>query len=587
MPKLFTKEQFFAFLTSFLITFILGIFIWNFFAELSNRFFDKVAGRIDNNFLTASLPTNSDINKFDLLDNSENIVQQNDKPVEEMTAHVMTDKERQELLDDISEKLDVIKQEVAILVNNTITEEVDNPEEENEYAEPDLVVTNLITENPITVPITMPTGGVNKPVYPNILISEVKIAPINERFIELYNPNDFAVNLTDWYLQRKTKKSDSWSSLISSSKFQGKAIGPLNYFLISREDISADILLDLTLTEDNSLALKNPNEEISDKLGFGDANDYELLATINPAENQSIGRKLYPDKTEQDTNNNLADFELQTPTPKALNISWVLPEEKDTIVPNVEFTLNATQNSLNFLINFTITDIADTVTPSGIASYIFRWKDEIGDWQEDAAVLIDNNPLLATGTKDFTGLDNTNYYFQIKTKDFAGNESVWLPETPIQTKIIIPKKVLINEIQIAPIGQRFVELYNPNSTDIDLTGWYLQRKDENDESFGSFVSSTNFEGKIILANGYFLISREIIDSDILFDITLSENNSLALKNSNREIVDKVGFGLAIDFEAAPALNPDAGKSIGRKELGLDTDENSQDFIIFDIPTPGN
>ena len=145
-------------------------------------------------------------------------------------------------------------------------------------------------------------------------------------------------------------------------------------------------------------------------------------------------------------------------------------------------------------------------------------------------------------------------------------------------------KVLINEIQIFPIEQRFIELYNPNSSDIDLTGWYLQRKTKTADSWSSFVSSTNFEGKIILAGGHFLISREIVDSDIFLDITLSNDNSLVLKNLNREIVDKVGWGEAIDFENMPALNLEDEKSIGRTN-GIDTDDNSVDFLIFSEPSP--
>jgi len=109
------------------------------------------------------------------------------------------------------------------------------------------------------------------------------------------------------------------------------------------------------------------------------------------------------------------------------------------------------------------------------------------------------------------------------------------------TPVVYPK-ILISEVQILPIAQRFVELYNPNNTDVDLTGWYLQRKDANDISWNSLVSSTNFQNKIIPAGGYFLISRELTNSDILLSITLSPDNSLALKDPNGEIIDQTSFG---------------------------------------------
>ncbi|OGZ75712.1 MAG: hypothetical protein A2205_02440 [Candidatus Staskawiczbacteria bacterium RIFOXYA1_FULL_37_15] len=58
---------------------------------------------------------------------------------------------------------------------------------------------------------------------------------------------------------------------------------------------------------------------------------------------------------------------------------------------------------------------------------------------------------------------------------------------------------------------------------------------------------------------------------------------MALKNSNREIIDKLGWGSSQDFESAPVLNPEEGQSIARK--GHDTDDNSQDFEVCETPTP--
>ncbi len=153
----------------------------------------------------------------------------------------------------------------------------------------------------------------------------------------------------------------------------------------------------------------------------------------------------------------------------------------------------------------------------------------------------------------------------------------------------MPKNILISEIQINPIAQRFVELYNPGSTDINLTGWYLQRKTQGATSWISFISSTNFADKIISAHSYFLISRQLSGSDILFPtMTLSNDNSLALKKSDGTIIDKVGYGAALDFETASTVNPLSGKSISREPLSdgteQDTDNNLNDFELA-IPTP--
>ncbi|MCX6723806.1 MAG: right-handed parallel beta-helix repeat-containing protein [Candidatus Staskawiczbacteria bacterium] len=63
-----------------------------------------------------------------------------------------------------------------------------------------------------------------------------------------------------------------------------------------------------------------------------------------------------------------------------------------------------------------------------------------------------------------------------------------------------------------------------------------------------------------------------------------------MKNPQGIIVDKVGFGLAKDFEKATAQNPPAGQSIQRKwnlnyDSPQDTNNNSVDFQIFNAPTP--
>lgn len=153
-------------------------------------------------------------------------------------------------------------------------------------------------------------------------------------------------------------------------------------------------------------------------------------------------------------------------------------------------------------------------------------------------------------------------------------------------------KILISEIQISPIKERFIELYNPNSADVDLSGWYIQRKTESASSWNSFVSSTRLKGKTIKAKSHFLIASSLEKADIVFKMTLTQNNSLVLKNHKRKIIDLVGWGeRSQEFEKSPALNPEIQKSIQRKrdqKTGdyKDSGNNALDFIIAP-PTPGN
>jgi len=323
-------------------------------------------------------------------------------------------------LDEIAEKLDIIQQQVNEMVakqaaasESEASLALSEREEDKEEQEK-----KLDEEKKENEPKDEKMGE-QKLVFAQILISDAQSA-IENRFIKLYNPTEFSIDLTGWYLQRKTQGADSWGSLVSSTKFQNKIIMPNSYFLISRTNALADIFLeDLTITENNSLALKNPNGEVSSEF-------------------------------------------LTLPLP------------------------------------------APPVTSGGGSS----------------------------------------------------------------EPVFVYPKILISEVQLNPIEQRFIELYNPTENNVSLTGWYLQRKTETSESWNSSVSSTKFEGKTISAKGFFLISRTELKADILLEsLTLTKNNSFVIKNPNREISDELSL--------KASGNPETGKSLCRKS-------NTLEFVICSL-----
>ena len=701
MLKLLTKKSIFYFLTSLITTLVVGFLFWAVFIGPDSSILEKVSAgvnKINSLFFTASLSQNN-VGEDKLADQSkstEKILPQTDN-TDNQNIIVLANEDTQNQLDDIQEKLDIIKQKVLTLVdeqnqNNQVEDKdekeiIDYPkifiseietagclEDKEEFVElynpndTEIDLTNwslqrktagssnwstyvsaslfvdkkipangyflisrtgyyhgsadIFTDNPITdnnsFVLKNPNGEIsdkvgfgsafdpelvatinplncqsvgrkvlsdgkeqntndnysdfelqnltpkskNSPylgplpqigggsgsngisIYKNILISEVQISPIDKRFIELYNPNQTDVNLTGWYLQRKT--SDSYNSFVSSTHFEGKIIPANGYFLISRLDSTADILLDLTLTSNNFLALKSPDEEIVDEISFGDVE-----------ENKSFGRKVLSDGTEQNSDDDSADFELDIPTPKAKNITYT--ELPAPALKSIAITTPATKLIYTTGDSLDITGLVITGTYSD-------------DSTKTETITLDN----------ITGFDSANAVNgQTLTITFNGQTVIYTVD--IKDKIL-QKNILINEIQVNPIERRFIELYNPNNYDIDLTGWYIQRKTKTASSFGSFISSANFAGKIIPANGYFLISRQIEGSDILLNITLSSDNSLVLKNSGRDIIDKVGWGEASDSEGAPATTIIDTKSITRTD-GMDTDNNNNDFVILDTPTP--
>lgn len=143
---------------------------------------------------------------------------------------------------------------------------------------------------------------------------------------------------------------------------------------------------------------------------------------------------------------------------------------------------------------------------------------------------------------------------------------------------IVEASIVINEVKLYPIEDRFIELYNQDTVEADLTDWYIQRKTQAGASFGSLVTSTKFENKKIGANEYFLISRTALaDSDIVYDnLTLTESNTIQIKNKTGEVVDIICWGDVVDCGVYKTSNPTEGQSIQRSQSGLFTG----------TPTPG-
>ena len=129
--------------------------------------------------------------------------------------------------------------------------------------------------------------------------------------------------------------------------------------------------------------------------------------------------------------------------------------------------------------------------------------------------------------------------------------------------------VVINEVQLYPTGERFIELYNQDSSEIDLTDWYIQRKTQTGTSFTSLVSKTNFLNKKINPNGYFLISRSAMENAdiVLSTLTLTESNIIQIKNGAGEVVNSLCFGDVADCTPSVS-NPGEGQSIGRDQNGV-------------------
>ena len=115
----------------------------------------------------------------------------------------------------------------------------------------------------------------------------------------------------------------------------------------------------------------------------------------------------------------------------------------------------------------------------------------------------------------------------------------------------IAGNILISEIMAGIDGgadYEFIELFNPTSNSIDLTGWSIKKKSSTG-SESTLVSSSRFEGKIIPSNKYFLLANEVgyngqVSADVFWPKSYSlaySNNSVVIYNSNGELVEEISW----------------------------------------------
>lgn len=164
---------------------------------------------------------------------------------------------------------------------------------------------------------------------------------------------------------------------------------------------------------------------------------------------------------------------------------------------------------------------------------------------------------------------------------------------------MVADHVVISEFLVDSSGPEsayeFVELYNPTNSPINITGWNIAYRSATGSSWTRIADITGF----IQAYGFFLIGGDSVNPvpDVI-DTTLGFSGTgghIALRNATNYIIDKVGYGTAIDPEGNACPVPPTDQSMERKPgylsptagNGWDSDDNLEDFILRDVPEPQN
>jgi hypothetical protein len=164
-------------------------------------------------------------------------------------------------------------------------------------------------------------------------------------------------------------------------------------------------------------------------------------------------------------------------------------------------------------------------------------------------------------------------------------------------------KVVINELMTFGEGNpgfetEFIELYNPNTCAVALGGYRIRYKSAGGMEPTGALLHTFAAGTSIAAKAFYVVGTTAFTGpkDETFNgggVTanggMGDNGQVALFDGADQKLDGLGYGSAkgdyVEGTAAP--KPLQKGSIGRKQDGVDTDDNAKDFdILLPKPNPG-
>ncbi len=504
-------------------------------------------------------------------------------------------KSRQDVIDDILEKIDILNSKIDELESekdDSVEDEKTDQEKEDEKeekGEDDEVEEEEDEEDEDEDNRGGGGGGSSEPDYCDISDSDPLREKIvlneiawmgtesssNDEWIELKNVSDETVNVGGWQI---IDKAGQIQEVLSSKELQ-----PGDFYLLERTDDSSvpDILTDhiyaggLNNTDealylfDGSCQLQDKVKADSDWPGGGNENKKSM---------------------ERGEDLNWHTFSGEgNGTPKAENSS---PPE-----PDLEPVLEVSPQELSF--ESTSSTKIITVDTGGQE---LEWAaTSLVDWLGIDTLSATSSQEVAVSV-NCSGLSPGSYSADIifSAEDLKERVEV---ELVIEPEIKPLDHVVISEIQLG--DKEFVELYNPKDTEIDLSEWYFSYYSSSREEWNNpYRNKQLAASSTIPAKGYYLIGFEgysdvlgnpASDWQVYSSSQLSDSKgSVAVfpwdprEKSSEEAktgrIDAVGWGEVSVKEGESCDPAPGGKSLNRKANSQyqDTDFNSFDFEVGDL-----
>lgn len=165
---------------------------------------------------------------------------------------------------------------------------------------------------------------------------------------------------------------------------------------------------------------------------------------------------------------------------------------------------------------------------------------------------------------------------------------------------IMSSTIVINEFMPNAIGtdsgNEWIELYNYCVNTVDISGWQLQKATSSFSSLYTFSQGTQLlPGAFMVLGGNNIENADVTMNSLGLGNAGSSGDAIRLVDASATTVDTVIYGNNnndgfFDDDGLLTFNlaakPNEGWSLGRVFDGFDTNNSSNDFIVFENATIG-
>lgn len=381
----------------------------------------------------------------------------------------------------------------------------------------------------------------------NIVISQIQLgdeASARNEFIELYNNSENDVEISNWclYYQSSSLKTEKLACFTPDNTQthlflpkSGNVLAVSNE-LASSSPINADVLFSSTLSgAAGYVTVINEAGKEVDKVGWGISTPDLDLVKPAVAGNVLARKQIEGTLLLQDTDINSDDFEAILPKD---NYSYGQIYEINDVCPNIiglqaetpdDYNINESGNCVLLPV-----DICPNIDGLQEVLPVNSQLDENGNCVTDFCANLDGVQLILPGNmvvdeaKNCVELDlcpNLPEVQAVLPPGYYLSDSgdCYLDVLPLQFSEVLPNITGVDE------GKEFIEIYNPNGSEVDLSNYLLSVGLDDSEKYFEFLS-----GLVIKAHQYLAF----YNSEIKFTLK-NTTDIVRLYSIDKVLMDKI------------------------------------------------